>query len=117
MLRGREPRPREHVPLAPYTTLGLGGAARYFIECGAEAEIRAALGYARERNLPVYVLGGGSNVVFLDVGYAGLVLRITVGGLEFRDGPAPQVHAAAGVDWDSVVRGAVERGWSGIECL
>jgi UDP-N-acetylmuramate dehydrogenase len=108
---------REHVPLAPYTTLGLGGAARYFVECGGEAEIRAALGYARERNLPVYVLGGGSNVVFLDAGYGGLVLRITIGGLEFRDGPKPHVHAGAGVDWDSVVRGAVERGWSGIECL
>lgn len=108
---------REHVPLAAYTTLGLGGAARYFVECANEDEIHAALGYARERALPVYVLGGGSNVVFLDAGFPGLVLRVTIGGLEFRDGSAPEIEAGAGVDWDTLVRGTVERGWTGVECL
>jgi len=108
---------REHVPLAPYTTLGLGGKARYFVECGTEDEVRAALAYAAERRLPVYVLGGGSNVVFLDSGFPGLVLRITVGGMELRDGPSPEVRAGAGVDWDTLVRSVVERGWSGVECL
>jgi UDP-N-acetylmuramate dehydrogenase len=108
---------RENVPLALYTTLGLGGSARYFVECSSEDEVRAALDYARARDLPVYVLGGGSNVVFLDSGFPGLVLRITIGGIEFRDGHAPEVHAGAGVDWDALVRGTVERGWSGVECL
>ncbi|HKW41087.1 MAG TPA: UDP-N-acetylmuramate dehydrogenase [Gemmatimonadales bacterium] len=108
---------RERVPLAPYTTLGLGGAARYFVECGSEAAVRAALLYARERNLPVYILGGGSNVVFPDAGYPGLVLRVTIGGVEVRDGSAPELQIGAGVDWDAVVRDTVERGWSGIECL
>ena len=108
---------REHVPLAPYTTLGLGGKARYFAECGSEDEVRAALAYAAERRLPVYVLGGGSNVVFLDSGFPGLVLRVTVGGMESRDGPSPEVRAGAGVDWDSLVQDVVERGWTGVECL
>ena len=108
---------REHVPLAPYTTLGLGGVARYFVECGGENEIREALIYGRERALPVCVLGGGSNVVFLDAGFPGLVLRITIGGREFRDGSAPEIQAGAGVDWDTIVRGTVERGWTGVECL
>src|SRR5437879_13661189 len=67
---------REQVPLAPYTTLGLGGEARYFVECGSEDEVRAALAYAAERRLPAYVLGGGSNVVFLDSGFPGLILRL-----------------------------------------
>jgi len=108
---------REHVPLAPYTTLGLGGKARYFTECGTDEQVRAALAYATDRRLPVYLLGGGSNVVFLDSGFPGLVLRITIGGMEFRDGPTPEVRVGAGVDWDTLVQGVVERGWSGVECL
>jgi len=108
---------REHVPLAPYTTFGLGGKARYFVECGSEDEVRAALAYAAERRLPAYVLGGGSNVVFLDSGFPGLILRLTIGGIELRDGPSPEVRAGAGVDWDTLVQNVVPRGWTGVECL
>jgi len=113
----QQPPIRERVPLAPFTTLGLGGEARYFVECGDEAQLRAALTYAAERRLPAYILGGGSNVVFLDAGFPGLVIRVTIGGIELRDGPSPEVTAGAGVDWDDVVRRTVERGWTGIECL
>src|SRR2546427_11022712 len=108
---------REQVPLAPYTTLGLGGKARYFVECGSEDEVRAALAYAAERRLPAYVLGGGSNVVFLDSGFPGLILRLTIGGMDLRDGPSPEVRAGAGVDWDTLVQNVVQRGWTGVECL
>ncbi|HEV2750187.1 MAG TPA: UDP-N-acetylmuramate dehydrogenase [Gemmatimonadales bacterium] len=108
---------REHVPLAPYTTLGLGGEARYFADCETEDKVRAALAYGAERQLPVYILGGGSNVVFADAGFPGLVLRVTIGGVEYRDGPHPEVWVGAGLDWDALVSTAVERGWTGIECL
>jgi UDP-N-acetylmuramate dehydrogenase len=108
---------QEDVLLAPYTTLGLGGRARYFVECASEAEIRSALEAAAARHLPVHILGGGSNVVFRDSGFPGLVLRIAVSGIAFRDAIAPEVTAGAGADWDALVRGAVERGWTGIECL
>src|SRR5436853_155427 len=108
---------REHVPLAPDTTFGLGGKARLFVECGSEDEVRAALAYAAERRLPAYVLGGGSNVVFLDSGFPGLILRLTIGGIELRDGPSPEVRADAGVDWDTLVQNVVQRGWTGVECL
>ena len=108
---------RENVPLAPYTTLGLGGEARYLVECGSAAEAAAALAWARERSLPVYVLGGGSNVVFSDAGFRGLVLRVAIGGIELRDTRVPEVRAGAGVDWDTLVRDTVERGWTGIESL
>ena len=108
---------REHVPLAPYTTLGLGGKARYFVECDTEDQVRAALAYASDRHLPVYVLGGGSNVVFLDSGFPGLIVRVTIGGIEFRDGAQPEVRVGAGADWDTLVQGVVERGWTGVECL
>jgi len=108
---------REHVSLAPYTTLGLVGKARYFVECGSEDEVRAALTLAADGRLPVYVLGGGSNVVFLDSGFPGIILRLTIGGIEVRDGPRPEVRAGAGVDWDTLVQDVVQRGWTGVECL
>jgi UDP-N-acetylmuramate dehydrogenase len=113
---------RENVPLAPFTTLQLGGPARYFVECASEPEVRAALRHAREHDLPVFVLGGGSNVVFGDEGFPGLVLRMAIGrdqGISFGegDGTAPEIVAGAGADWDTLVRGAVERGWTGVECL
>ena len=112
---------RENVRLAPYTTLGLGGPARYFVECATEADVRMALRYAAEHALPVFVLGGGSNVVFGDAGFPGVVLHVAIGGIAFGegDGPggAPEISAGGGADWDTLVRGAVERGWTGVECL
>src|SRR2546430_16732913 len=86
---------REQVPLAPYTTLGLGGEARYFVECGSEDEVRAALTLAADGRLPVYVLGGGSDVVFRDSWVPGLVLRIAMGGGEVRYVERTQGSSAA----------------------
>src|SRR5256885_17209518 len=97
---------REQVPLATYTTLGLGGEARYFVECGSEEAVRAALTLAADGRLPVYVLGGGSNVVFLDSGFPGLVLRITIGGLGVRARGAPAGRARGGVGWGTRVEDA-----------
>lgn len=108
---------RENVRLAPYTTLELGGPARYFVECDSEADVRTALAYAEERALPLFVLGGGSNVVFGDAGFPGLVLRVVLAGIEWRDGAVAEVTAGAGAEWDELVRGAVARGWTGVECL
>ena len=108
---------RESVTLAPYTTLRLGGPARYFIECKSDDEVRAALAFGANRGLPTFILGGGSNVVFPDAGYPGLVLRVAIDHLDLRDGATPEIRAGAGADWDGLVRAAVERGWSGLECL
>jgi len=108
----------ERVPLAPYTTLGLGGPARYFHECRTEAELRQALTAARERRLRVQIIGGGSNLVVADAGFPGLVLKVAIGGVTFRDAPdGVELVAGAGVEWDGLVRQAVERGCAGIECL
>src|SRR3972149_5306058 len=76
---------REHVPLAPYTTLGVGGPARWFVEAADEAAVREALGWARARGLPLRVLGGGSNVVVADAGVEGLVVRLVTRGVEARE--------------------------------
>jgi UDP-N-acetylmuramate dehydrogenase len=109
---------REQVPLAPLTTLGVGGAARYFVEAESEADIREALQFAKERDLALFVLGGGSNLVVADSGFAGIVLKVCLLGISL----APQVsdvrfQVAAGEDWDGFVARAVEDDCAGIECL
>ena len=100
---------RERVPLAPYTTLGLGGPARYFCECAMEADVLEALALARSRGLEVQIIGGGSNVVFADAGFRGLVVKVTIGGVSFHEtSGGVELTAGAGVEWDALVRRTVE---------
>src|SRR5579872_2000777 len=109
---------RENVPLAPMTTLGVGGPARFFAEAGSAAEVRQAVHQAAERGLPLFVLGGGSNLVVSDAGWPGLVLRIGITGMEERDeGEKISFEVGAGEEWDSFVARAVARNCAGIECL
>jgi len=109
---------RENVPLAPLTTLGIGGAARYFADCASEEATAAGLMWARERGLPTFVLGGGSNIVVADEGFAGLVLRVAIRGIDvITDRLQAVVSVGAGESWDGLVAYAVERGFAGIECL
>src|SRR2546422_297366 len=99
---------REQVPLAPHTTLGLGGPARYFYECTTEAELVDALTWARERRLRVQIMGGGSNLVVADAGFPGLVLKPAIGGVAPHETTqGVELTAAAGVEWDALVRQAV----------
>jgi UDP-N-acetylmuramate dehydrogenase len=111
-------RPREQVPLAGYTSLGVGGPARYFLEAREEADVLAALGWAASRGVPVRVLGGGSNLVVADAGVDALVVRLALRGVTHRAVTGGvEVTAAAGEPWDPLVARAVEQGWAGLECL
>ena len=92
----------------------LGGPARYYAECTSVAEIRCCLEWATSTGLAVQVLGGGSNVLFADTGFDGLVLKIALRGLEFSGETA---LAAGGEDWDHFVSACVERGLAGVESL
>jgi UDP-N-acetylmuramate dehydrogenase len=103
------------VPLAPLTTLGLGGPARYLIEARDEDTVRAAVTWSRKKGLRLVVLGGGSNVVVADAGFQGVVLRMDVRGTTF--GEDGEVFAAAGEPWDALVTAAVARRLAGLECL
>jgi UDP-N-acetylmuramate dehydrogenase len=106
------------VPLAPRTTLGLGGNARYFTDCASEENILEALTYARTGGLRIHVLGGGSNTVVADDGFDGLVVKISVPGVSFAlKGDSALVRAGAGEDWDRFVGQSVQRGLGGLECL
>ncbi|MEY2412290.1 MAG: UDP-N-acetylmuramate dehydrogenase [Acidobacteriaceae bacterium] len=109
---------QENVPLAPLTTLKVGGPARYFIEARNSSEVREAVSFARSRKLPLFVLGGGSNLVVSDTGWPGLVLKIGITGINHRHSHSPVVfEAAAGEDWDKFVALAVAHNCAGIECL
>jgi UDP-N-acetylmuramate dehydrogenase len=117
------PRPalkiQEFIPLAPYTTLRIGGPARFFCEVEGEAEIAEAVSFAKERKLPLFVLGGGSNLLVSDAGFDGVVLRagVPVSRGERRDRESVLLEVGAGENWDNVVLYAVDRGYAGIECL
>lgn len=106
---------RESVPLAAYTTLDIGGPARYFAEAATEDQVAEAFEFADARNLPIFILGGGSNILVADEGFDGLVLRMALHGIKQRARDA--VVAAAGEDWDAFVRFCIDRGMAGIECL
>ena len=110
--------PRERVALAPYCTMGVGGAARYFVDASEEAIIAEALTWAQRHGLGARILGGGSNVLIADAGVDGLVIRVGLRGIETREeAGATLLTAAAGEPWDDLVRLTVERGWAGLECL
>lgn len=109
---------QERVPLAPLTTLGVGGEARYLAEARSEDDACAVVRWARERGLPLFVLGGGSNVLIADRGWPGLALRVAIRGVEERsEGKRRLFTAGAGEEWDALVARAVERDCAGIECL
>ena len=109
---------QENVPLAPFTTFGIGGPARWFIEAATEAEVVDAVSFARERAMPLFVLGGGSNLLVSDTGFHGVVLRVALKGVESAEDAGARVfRAAAGEDWDQFVSQAVAANCAGIECL
>ncbi len=107
-----------NIPLAPLTTLGVGGSARFFVEAPDESSVLEAFEWARRRQLAVRVLGGGSNLVIGDEGVDGLVVRMALCGVATREAnSAVELTASAGEPWDALVRATVERDWAGLECL
>jgi UDP-N-acetylmuramate dehydrogenase len=108
-----------YVPLAARCTLGVGGSARFFVRAQDEKTLIEALEWADQGGIVVRVLGGGSNIVIADEGLDALVVRVGLRGRRVRDDAIDHVEltVAAGEPWDDVVDYAVNRGWSGIECL
>lgn len=110
---------QENVPLAPLTTFGVGGPARYFVRATTETDLFDAVNFARERQLPLLPLGGGSNLVISDSGFPGVVVAMAMQGINVAEGvdDIKRVTVGAGEDWDTFVQLTAERGWAGIECL
>ncbi len=99
--------------LADLTTLKLGGAAKHVVFARSEAELRSVVEDCDARGEPVFVLGGGSNVVFADEGFDGTVVRVATRGIVLAD----EIDVAAGEPWDDLVAWSVRRRLAGLECM
>lgn len=109
----------QDVPLAPLTTLRVGGPARRMLEATNADEVVAAVREVDAAGEPLLVLAGGSNVVVADAGFAGTVVRVATRGVEIADGDEDRVEVlvAAGEPWDGIVERCVSEGLAGVECL
>lgn len=104
--------------LASMTTLGLGGPADKILDVASEQELEAALAHAKQDNDPVFILGGGSNVIVDDAGWRGLILRPAIRGVQVeKKERSVHLHVGAGEVWDDLVAMCVGEGWSGLACL
>jgi UDP-N-acetylmuramate dehydrogenase len=109
---------QENVPLAPLTTLGVGGNARYFVRATSIPMVEQAVRFAQANEISIFVLGGGSNLVVSDRGWNGLVLLVGIEGLQAREHDGKMLFdVGAGVDWDHFVAECVSRNFAGVECL
>ncbi len=109
---------QEDVQLAPYTTFHIGGRAKYFAEVACDEDFISAVDFAHHHDVPVFVLGGGSNLLISDKGYDGLVVHMTGERVDIsKDIDSVLVVADAGTNWDSLVGMCVERGLHGFENL
>lgn len=112
------PNLRRDVLLAPFTTIGIGGPARFFVEATTVDELRHAVAWASDNQQPLFVLSGGSNVLISDDGFDGLVVHVALRGVTVESvDECATVRVSAGEPWDEFVELAVTNGWAGVECL
>src|SRR5487761_1137985 len=109
----------QDVALSQHSAMRLGGRAAYLTEVVSRADIEEAIKWARQRQLPVLMIGNGNNIVWRDAGFSGLVLINKIMGYQYVEGLANSytIVVGSGEKWDSVVERAVAVGASGIECL
>ena len=105
----------ENIDLSTYTTMRAGGIARYFFSVETVEDIEKAVVFAEEKDLPVFILGGGSNVLVLG-DLSGLVLKINLKGIK-TDKEAETIFAGAGENWDDVVSLCIKERLYGLEAL
>ncbi|MFZ5364409.1 MAG: FAD-binding protein, partial [Patescibacteria group bacterium] len=102
----------ENEPLANHCTFKIGGPAKYFFVAKSAEEVEHAVHVAEDLNLKFFVFSGGSNVLFSDDGFDGLVVKIQNTKYEVQD---TKIEAEAGVKLSEIVNAAAENGLSGLE--
>lgn len=97
----------------------LGGPARFMGEAHSPQDVAAIYHNAKEKGLPIFVLGGGSNVIVHDEGYPGIVVRNGIKGFEkiAEDATSLTIKIGGGENWDEIVKKTVDMNLSGIEAL
>lgn len=108
-----------NIPLKNYTTMRLGGSTRFMADAKTPDDIAQIYLNASSQNIPVFILGGGSNTIVRDEGYQGIVVRNRIPGFEIidEDTIGITIKIGAGENWDEVVKRSVEMNLSGIEAL
>ena len=111
-------RVEENHPLASLTTFNVGGPARYYVSVRSPAAFLEALDFAKSQGIPIFILGGGSNILVSDMGFDGLVIRNRIKGVTFStEGDYSFVRVGSGQDWQEFVDWCVSEKLQGIECL
>lgn len=103
---------RKDISLAGYTTFRIGGPADFFYEAHSADDLEKAVSAAREEGIPYFMLGGGSNVLFSDEGFRGLVVKLVDSRFEIRD---LEITASAGVSLSELAGACASAGLSGLE--
>jgi len=108
-----------NIPLKNFTTMKLGGPARFMVEVHTAQELKLVHDNASSKNLPIFILGSGSNVIARDEGFPGIVIRIRIPGFDIvsDDINTTTIKIGAGENWDSVVKRVVDMRLSGIEAM
>jgi UDP-N-acetylmuramate dehydrogenase len=104
-------------PMSRHTWMGVGGAATYFIEPRSIEELKTVVGRCRENDVPMYVLGGGANLLVDDAGVKGAVIHLGQGAFKEVKHVEGGLKANAGADMGKLVLRCVREGLSGLECL
>lgn len=109
----------ENVSLAEYSTMGLGGKVAFLADITSKNDLTEAVAWAKSKQVPVLMIGGGSNIIWADEGFPGLLLVNKITGYEQEkvDVEHSYLIVGAGENWDSVVARSVEAGLTGIEAL
>lgn len=105
---------KKNIPLAQFSTFRIGGKADFYVTAITPQEVAEAVEYAEQQKMPLYILGGGSNVLFSDKGFRGLIIHINDGSIHI-DGP--RVSAGAGAILHEVVQKAAAANLAGLERL
>ena len=103
-----------NISLRNYTTFKIGGPARYFFIAKNKNDLIEAVKWTIDKKLPFFILGGGSNVLFSDKGFSGLVIKLQISNFRFQDS---ELYAEAGAELAELVKLAAEKGLAGIEWI
>lgn len=109
---------QENISLKPFTTFGIDKKAKFFTTVGTLAELKSALLVAKEKHLPIFILGGGSNIL-LTRDIEGLVIKLEIKGIHLvkEEGDQLWVEVGAGEMWHELVLHSISQDWSGLENL
>lgn len=109
----------ENIPISTLTTMRLGGNAKYVLEIENPEDVESAYNFAKEKNLPTYILGEGANTIGRDEGFNGVILLNKLKGIEIlsENEHALIIKGMGGEIWDDFVSFACEKDYSGIEAM